>query len=84
MFPKDKDTFNTLELEMNLRNTLPILISCAQHPVEFIVDPENADYIIPPFTSSIDGLGENVADTVVEARKQGPSFQRRIYSGVRH
>ena len=37
---------------------------------EFIVDPENANYIIPPFTS-IDGLGENVADTVVEARRQG-------------
>ena len=37
---------------------------------EFIVDPDNDHYLIPPFTS-IDGLGENVADTVVEARKHG-------------
>lgn len=70
---KDKDTFNTLELalEMNLRGyyftNIDIMRSASR---EFIVDPENANYIIPPFTS-IDGLGENVADTVVEARKQG-------------
>ena len=70
---KDKDTFNTLELalEMNLRGyyftNIDIMRSASR---EFIVDPENANYIIPPFTS-IDGLGENVADTVVEARRQG-------------
>ena len=70
---KDKDTFNTLELalEMNLRGyyftNIDIMRSASR---EFIVDPDNANYIIPPFTS-IDGLGENVADTVVEARKQG-------------
>ena len=58
----------TLE-EWNRANTIN-MTSMFMASREFIVDPENANYIIPPFTS-IDGLGENVADTVVEARKQG-------------
>lgn len=70
---KDKDIYNTLELalEMILRGyyftNIDLMRSAAR---EFIVDPENTNYIIPPFTS-IDGLGENVADSVVEARMQG-------------
>ena len=36
---------------------------------EFIVDQDNKNHIIPPF-SCIDGLGESVAETIVEARKE--------------
>lgn len=70
---KDKDIYNTLELalEMVLRGyaftNIDLMRSTSK---EFIVDPQNSRYIIPPFTS-IDGLGESVADTVVEARKSG-------------
>ena len=70
---KDKDTYNTLELalEMVLRGyaftNIDLMRSTSK---EFIVDPQNPRYIIPPFTS-IDGLGESVADTVVDARKSG-------------
>lgn len=70
---KDKDTYNTLELalEMVLRGyaftNIDLMRSTSK---EFIVDPQNSRYIIPPFTS-IDGLGESVADTVVEARASG-------------
>ena len=70
---KDKDTYTTLELalEMVLRGyyfeNINLMKSASN---EFIVDPENENRIIPPFTS-IDGLGANVADTVIEARKHG-------------
>lgn len=70
---KDKDTYATLELalEMVLRgyhfSNIDIDKSAAK---EFIVDKERTNYIIPPFTS-IDGLGENVAQSIVEARKKG-------------
>ena len=43
---------------------------------EFIVDPDDDNIIIPPFTS-IDGLGENVAVTVIEARKQGAFLSKQ-------
>lgn len=70
---KDKDIYNTLELalEMVLRGfyfeNISLMKSASN---EFIVDPENEHRIIPPFTS-LDGLGENVAISVVEARKHG-------------
>ena len=70
---KDKDTYSTLELalEMTLRgyyfSNINLMRSSSR---DFIVDPDRPNYIIPPFTS-IDGLGESVADTVVEARKNG-------------
>ncbi len=70
---KDKDIYSTLELalEMVLRGyyfaNIDLMRSSSR---DFIVDPERPNYIIPPFTS-IDGLGESVADTVVEARKNG-------------
>ncbi|WP_302759450.1 PolC-type DNA polymerase III [Amedibacillus dolichus] len=70
---KDKDIYNTLELalEMVLRGYFFRNIDLNRSASnEFIVDPDNDHYLIPPFTS-IDGLGENVADTVVEARKHG-------------
>lgn len=75
---KDKDTYNTLELalEMVLRGyyfeNINLMTSTSK---EFIVDPQDPKRIIPPFTS-IDGLGESVADTVVEARKNGPFLSK--------
>lgn len=75
---KDKDTYNTLELalEMILRGYYFENIDLNRSDSnEFMVDPENDHRIIPPFTS-IDGLGENVADTVVEARKKGPFISK--------
>ena len=75
---KDKDTYNTLELalEMVLRGyyfeNINLMKSSSK---EFIVDPDEPNRIIPPFTS-IDGLGESVADTVIEARKSGPFLSK--------
>lgn len=69
---KDKDTYATLELalEMHLRgfyfSNIDLMRSSAR---EFIVDKEHKNHIIPPF-SCIDGLGESVAETIVEARKE--------------
>jgi hypothetical protein len=69
---KDKDTYSTLELalEMHLRgfyfSNIDLMRSDAK---EFIVDKDNKNHIIPPF-SCIDGLGESVAVTIVEARKE--------------
>lgn len=70
---KDHDIFNTLELalEMALRGyhfgSIDLLRSSAN---EFSADPQDETAIIPPF-SSIDGLGENVAESIVQARKEG-------------
>lgn len=69
---KDLDTFSTLELalEMVLRgyhfSNIDINRSAAK---EFIIDKDNKNAIIPPFTS-IDGLGESVAVSIVKAREK--------------
>lgn len=76
---KDKDTYNTLELalEMVLRGyfftNIDIMHSDA---TKFLPDPNHKNSIIPPFTS-IDGLGESVAITVLEARKEGPFLSKQ-------
>lgn len=76
---KDKDTYNTLELalEMVLRGyrfaNIDIMRSDA---TTFLPDPEDKNMIIPPFTS-IDGLGESVAVTVLEARKNGAFLSKQ-------
>lgn len=41
---------------------------------EFIIE---GDTLIPPFIS-VPGLGENVAKRIVEARDDGPFYQRRF------
>ncbi len=75
---KDLDTFSTLELalEMVLRgyhfSNIDINRSAAR---EFIVDSENKNAIIPPFTS-IDGLGASVADSIVKARNEAPFLSK--------
>lgn len=76
---KDKDTYNTLELalEMVLRGyrfgNIDIMRSDS---TTFLPDPEDKNVIIPPFTS-IDGLGESVAVTVIEARKNGAFLSKQ-------
>lgn len=68
---KELDIYNTLEvcLEMVARgyrlSNIDIDKSLA---TEFSVDPQDNHVIIPPFTI-IDGLGENVAKSIVEARQ---------------
>lgn len=69
---KERDLFDTLEIcyEMvsrgyRLRN-IDLNLSQARH---FIVNPSNNHEIIPPFTI-LDGLGENVAESIVKARKE--------------
>jgi len=42
---------------------------------EFKVDPLHPNQLIPPFTI-VDGLGENVANSVLEARKNGPFMSK--------
>lgn len=70
---KDTDLYSTFEncCEMFARgyrfDNIDINRSLAS---EFCVDPENNKIIIPPFTS-IDGLGMNVANSIIEARQQG-------------
>lgn len=70
---KEKDIYSTLELalEMYLRgysfSTLDLMQSTAD---TFILHPNKENTILPPFTS-IDGLGVNVANSVIEARNQG-------------
>lgn len=76
---KDKDIYNTLELalEMVLRGyhfaNIDIMRSDA---TTFLPDPNDKYALIPPFTS-IDGLGESVAVTVLEARKEGAFLSKQ-------
>ena len=75
---KDQDVYATLELalEMVLRgyrfSNIDINRSAAN---EFIVDPDDKNAIIPPFTS-IDGLGESVAVSIVKAREEAPFLSK--------
>ncbi|NLW15092.1 MAG: PolC-type DNA polymerase III [Erysipelothrix sp.] len=68
---KEKSLIDTLEvtLEMNLRGykISPIDLYLSE-ATEFIVDPNNPKAIIPPF-NVVDGLGDAVARSIVEARK---------------
>ncbi|NCC54777.1 MAG: PolC-type DNA polymerase III [Erysipelotrichia bacterium] len=79
---KEMDTFNTLELalEMILRGyrfgNIDLMRSDAK---DFIPDPENPNVILPPF-ASVDGLGENVAITIVEARNKGAFLSKQDLS----
>lgn len=76
---KEIDIYTTLEvaLEMVLRGfkfaNIDLMKSDA---TEFIPDPDNPLRILPPF-SCVDGLGENVAITVVEARKKGAFLSKQ-------
>lgn len=45
------------------------------HATDFIVDPKNSKNLIPPFTI-VDGLGENVAKSIVQAREKKPFISK--------
>ena len=67
---KEKDLYGTLEvaLEMTLRgyrfDNIDLRLSQAD---EFLIHPNDSRILIPPF-KVLDGLGENVARSIVEAR----------------
>ena len=70
---KEKDTFDTLEVcyEMVSRGYKMTNIDLYKSlATEFRVNPDNEKEIIPPF-KVLDGLGDNVAISIVEARKNG-------------
>lgn len=69
--PKDKDVFSMLKvaIEMHERGYRFSNISLYRsEATQFVVDYEN-NALIPPFIV-LDGLGENAAESVVEARKE--------------
>ncbi|MBQ6492610.1 MAG: PolC-type DNA polymerase III [Erysipelotrichaceae bacterium] len=69
---KEKDIFDTLEVcyEMTSRGYRMTNIDLYKSlATEFRVNPDNDHEIIPPF-KVLDGLGDNVAESIVEARKE--------------
>ena len=69
---KEKDIFDTLEVcyEMVSRGYKMTNIDLNRSlATEFRVDPENRRQIIPPF-KILDGLGDNVAESIVSAREE--------------
>lgn len=75
---KDTDLVPTLEViyEMNSRglHMAPLDLNLSQ-ATEFILHPTQKDAILPPFII-LDGLGENVAKSIVEARSQRAFFSK--------
>lgn len=75
---KDSDLVPTLEVayEMNSRGLrlAPLDLNLSQ-ATEFILHPSQPDALIPPFVI-LDGLGENVAKSIVEARKERAFFSK--------
>ena len=79
---KEKDIFNTIEVcyEMVSRGYRLINIDLYKSlATEFRVNPDNNHEIIPPFTI-IDGLGANVAISIVEAREKMPFLSKEDLS----
>jgi DNA polymerase III subunit alpha, Gram-positive type len=75
---KDNDLVPTLEViyEMNSRGLrmAPLDLNLSQ-ATEFILHPSLPDAILPPFII-LDGLGENVAKSIVEARSTRAFFSK--------
>lgn len=55
-------TFGPLNLNTSLAN-------------EYLIDPNHPNTLIPPFTI-LDGLGANVANSIIEARSKGPFMSK--------
>ena len=75
---KEKDIFDTIEVcyEMVSRGyRLTNLDLNRSLATEFLVNPDNNHEIIPPF-KILDGLGDNVAISIIEARKNGPFISK--------
>jgi len=69
---KEEDIFNTIEVcyEMASRGLRMTNINLNKSlATEFRVDPDNDKLIIPPF-KVLDGLGDNVAESIVKAREE--------------
>lgn len=69
---KEEELVSSLEVvyEMMSRGFYfsPLQLNVSQAS-EFIIDPKNSKNLIPPFTI-VDGLGENVAKSIVQAREK--------------
>ena len=75
---KEKDIYDTLEVcyEMVSRGYRLLNIDLYRSlATEFLVNPDNNHEIIPPF-AVLDGLGGNVAESIVEARKDRPFLSK--------
>ena len=75
---KEKDLYDTLEIcyEMVSRGYRLTNIDLERSlATEFRVDPQDHHQIIPPFTI-LDGLGANVAESIVKARDQRPFLSK--------
>ncbi|MEE3425537.1 MAG: PolC-type DNA polymerase III, partial [Erysipelotrichaceae bacterium] len=75
---KEKDIFDTLEVcyEMTSRGYKMVNIDLYKSlATEFRVDPDNNHIIIPPF-KVLDGLGDNVAESIVQARQDRPFLSK--------
>ncbi|MBQ6334353.1 MAG: PolC-type DNA polymerase III [Erysipelotrichaceae bacterium] len=75
---KEKDIFDTLEVcyEMVSRGYKMTNIDLYRSlATEFRVDPDNNHQIIPPF-KVLDGLGDNVAESIVAAREERPFLSK--------
>lgn len=79
---KEEAIYNTLEvcLELYARGyKIGNVDLYHSSSTEFKVDKQNQKVIIPPFVT-IDGLGENVANSIVEAREQGAFISKQDLS----
>ncbi len=75
---KEKDIFDTLEVcyEMVSRGYRMANIDLYKSlATQFRVDPDDDHQIIPPF-KILDGLGDNVADSIVAARQEKPFLSK--------
>ena len=75
---KEKDIYNTIEVcyEMVSRGYKMTNIDLYKSlATEFRVNPDNNHEIIPPF-KVLDGLGDNVAVSIIEAREQRPFLSK--------
>ncbi|MBQ1477152.1 MAG: PolC-type DNA polymerase III, partial [Erysipelotrichaceae bacterium] len=75
---KEKDIYDTLEISYEMASrgyrmsNIDLNRSLAK---EFLVNPEDHHEIIPPF-KILDGLGDNVAVSIVEARNERPFLSK--------
>lgn len=77
---KEKDIYNCLELalEMVLRGYHFSKIDINKsEATRFSIDPDHPDTNIIPSFTSVDGLGENVAISIVKAREDGPFISKQ-------
>ena len=75
---KGKDIFDTLEVCYEIASRVYRMTNIDLYrslATEFRVDPDNNHQIIPPF-KILDGLGDNVAESIVAAREEKPFLSK--------